>query len=150
MDIVSSGPLPRSPLDSGFAQLIRDETLPLRSQHGQFSPTHHSLKDSSSTGLLLRIRAFHKALCQLKSLSPNEETNAVFTELVDFVVKGNAQEADFRQLMDLQDVRDLCKATRIICAQAESLMEKVSMDVKDDARRTVRSSNLTRPRLSIP
>lgn len=73
-----------------------------------------------------RIRSFHQRLGDLVTLSPTTDTDALFNELVEFVVMGADITADFHKLLELPEVEKVCEDMRRICSEAEALMEVVS------------------------
>jgi hypothetical protein len=85
---------------------------------------------TSSKGDLLaeqqrRITLLYRRLQGLGSLLPDEESNAVFTDLVDYVVKTQIPKPDQYKLMQLPKMASICDDTRRMCAEAETLLEEV-------------------------
>ena len=77
---------------------------------------------ADSSSFKEELHSLHKRLTFLTSLQPSEETDALFAELVDFVLHREHTLADLEQLKD----RDLCRDFHSICSEAESHLEAVN------------------------
>jgi hypothetical protein len=95
--------------------------------HRQAQCPLNSIDNKTTTGaaLMQTIRSLHKRLTALESLSPSIETNAAFTDLVNFVTQGSHLDSEVYELMKQTEMKEICKDTRRMCSEAESLLETV-------------------------
>lgn len=113
------------------SQLEADFTLlPLRIvQNGDCSDNDQSKENQELTIICNQIQSFHKRLLELKSFTPSKETNLVFTQFVDFVIRTRIPDMELHHLMALPEMIAICRDTRRICAEAETVLESVSFAI---------------------
>lgn len=119
------------------ALLVQPDSDKLDQRQGSAIPLQQvSVQPSTQDGHILSavyegIQSVFKRLQELPSFHPNEKTNAVFTDLVDFVVKTQLSKTDLYQLMQKSKMDTICQEIRRMCAEAETLLEQVR--ARDDS-----------------
>jgi hypothetical protein len=103
-----------------------------RLDHSQLNKNNTSLQAAfqSSDGaqasqLYDRINCIYRRLHDLASFEPDEQTNAVFNDLVGFIVETQVSKGDLYNLMQMPNMIKICEEIRTMCAEAETLLEKV-------------------------
>lgn len=80
----------------------------------------------SNNELRQALQSFHERLTSLETLEPCPQTNTLFTQLVAYIVEEAHLDDAMERLLQQEHYARLCYESRIICAEAESSLEKVS------------------------